>query len=304
MHSINKELWEKSHKPSTTVAMGMKLNNASAICWKKQVEQEEQITSRWLHQYDPDHKIRDFGLEALDRSLAREREKRDNYLDPSKNSELYTILYRQSLEDAKNRFRLGQQEGKQGKWKKSLETAKAQEQRIQRVPCPCSCRCACCRDPTEGMEEAAGMEDPCSHRKVHRNGVEGVGQNVLAPSFTNARSEKTDLPRAASLSCTVDHRPSQRDAPLACIAALPPLRRTKPYLEARSHYHSPQQRYPGVVPPTSSMEIGWRCEVGSIVSRSSRSDLFKPVRPNVMGPYRTPEDASHAAIFGYNLGPH
>lgn len=323
MHSINKDLWEKSHKPSSTVAMGMKPDNSSAICWCAQVQREQDINLRWLQQYDPDHRMRNFALEALCRTIDREKEKRTNYTDPEKNPELYTILYRQNLNDVKTRFRHSQQDGKQDPLKVTFSPKNESK------------TCTCMRTTPATMLN--GTQNPtfpspggnrnccccCSHRDgEEERAVQPVGTSlptssgcVLAPAAPFSRPQAIPISHGNA----PVRGPSRFDAPTIDeekeddkqnkkkdekIALLPPIRRTKPYLEARCTHHTPQERYPGVLPPTSSMTIGWHCAEDTNPLRSSRMDLYKPVRPNVMGPYRLPEDASHAAIFGYNLNPH
>lgn len=325
MHSINTDLWEKSHKPSSTVAMGMKPDSSSAICWCAQVQKEQEISLRWLQQYDPDHRKRNFALEALRRTIEREEEKRANYTDPEKNPELYTILYRQNLNDVKTRFRHSQQEGKQ----EPLKTIFPQKNENE------TCRCTTATPVPHGTQNSTLFppernrysccccrnRDAEEERAVQETGTSSTASAacVEAPTTSFSRAPHIPIPLgnapvlpirgsshfpAPTIEAEKDDEKQSKKKEDAKIARLPPIRRTKPYLEARCAHHTPQERYAGLVPPTSSMAIGWHCADDAVVIRSSRMDLYKPVRPNVMGPYRIPEDASHAAIFGYNLDPH
>lgn len=240
IYSINKELWEKSRKPTSTVAMGMKQNVASALCWKAQVDREQQTALAWEMKYDPEHKKDKFALAALDHTIDRERRRREDYSDPSRNPELYTILYRQNLDNATSRFKHQQKTSQGGQGEAS---------------------------DTSGGKEAGSNLGPVSS------------------AFASPSSYETTS-RAAATSA----------------ARLPPMFRTQSYLTARCDHYTPQERYGGArEPPTAAMVVGWTNK-DSLLTRSN-TDLYKPVRPNVMGPYRNPEDGDHALLFGYDLQP-
>lgn len=231
MHSINPELWKKSREPTSTVAMGMKQSLGSAICWAAQVEREQQTAKAWQMRYDPQNTQEAQALQALERTIEREKQSREDYSDPQKNPELYTILYRQNLDAATSRFK--HEKGREGDVATSSDTA----------------------------------------------GATSTGRGPVSAAFASPSTFETTSK--------------------ATVAYLPPVYRTKPYLEARCSQYTPQQRYPQYEPPTSAMVVGWHCK-NSLLARSN-ADLYKPVRPNVMGPYRNPEDADHGVLFGYDL---
>lgn len=226
--------------PAITVAMGLKQNTASALCWKEQVANEQKLREAWQRLYDPEDTADKRSRLALERTIERDRTSREDYSDPQRNPELYTILYRQNLDSATSRFRHHQKTAQDG-----------------------------------GAAAAGTQAEGSAQQQQPAHSSRGpVSSAFTAPSTGETTSR-------------------------AAVANLPPVYRTRPYLEARSRHYAPQERYPQHEPPTSSLVVGWHCK-DSLLARSN-VDLYKPVRPNVMGPYRNPEDADHAALFGYDL---
>lgn len=229
--SVNPDLWKRSHEPTMTTAMGIKPNSASAICWKAQVDREYTQQRIWQQLYDPENNTEKVALKAIENTIQRGKDRREAYSNPEKNPELYTILYRQSLDTATNRFQNKQRKGS-----------------VDGELSPSS------PGPTGGVK-----------------GTQHGGSKVGATE-------------------------------LSSVAHLPPVRRTQPYLEARYENYTPRERFSAHgKPPTTSLCVGWHCQ-DSMLTRSA-VELYMPVKPNVMGPYRMPEDAEHAALFGYDLDP-
>ncbi|KAH9600725.1 hypothetical protein LSM04_003058 [Trypanosoma melophagium] len=88
--SVNPELYEKSMKPSVTMAMGLKSSHVASSCWRAQVEAEQRIHANWSAKYDrSEEKTR---TDALQHTLEREAAKVEKYR--SGNDALYNILYK------------------------------------------------------------------------------------------------------------------------------------------------------------------------------------------------------------------
>ncbi|EAN81404.1 hypothetical protein C3747_197g54 [Trypanosoma cruzi] len=88
--SVNPQLYEKSMKPSVTIAMGFKTSHGASSCWQAQVEAEERIHSNWSKKYNKDEEKR--RVEALERTLEREADRIEVYRKD--NDALQTILFR------------------------------------------------------------------------------------------------------------------------------------------------------------------------------------------------------------------
>ncbi|KEG08726.1 hypothetical protein DQ04_06561010 [Trypanosoma grayi] len=93
--SVNPQLYEKSMKPSMTMAMGMKCSHVAASCWRAQVEAEQRIHSNWSAKYDRTEEMR--RVDALENTLQREIDKRETYR--AHNDALQTIVYRKDGAD-------------------------------------------------------------------------------------------------------------------------------------------------------------------------------------------------------------
>eukprot|EP00796_Vickermania_ingenoplastis_P000506 gene506-276_t len=240
---INKQMARTKHpaaKPelplTKTTAMGMKPDTISSLTWKMQVEREQTVSKAWQERYDPENRKDAFALAALERTIQRDKKRRDDYSNPEKNPELYTILYRQNLDNATSRFR--------------------HQQKVQ-----------------EGKSVLAADESGPSPEE--QTSSRGPASSAFASPATYETTSRD----------TVDH--------------LPPMVRTQSYLVARCNKYTPQERFPTPEPPTATMVVGWNCQ-DSTLARSN-VDLYKPVKPNVLGPYRNAEDADHALLFGYDL---
>lgn len=206
--------------------------------------QEQRVARAWQQKYDPDNTQDVIARQALDRTVEREKKKREEYCDPRRNPELYTILYRQNLDHATSRFRLQQKLNGEGD-----------------------------SFSEEAMLDAHSGEQQQQQLLLHESSRQAAAAaEQQQPSCSNAAGG---------------------------IAHLPPMHRTAPYLEARCSHYTPRERYTHPEPPTSSMVVGWNCKRSPLTA--SNTDLYKPVRPNVMGPYRNPEDADHALLFGYDM---
>ncbi|RNF16980.1 uncharacterized protein Tco025E_04991 [Trypanosoma conorhini] len=94
--SVNPQLYEKSMKPSMTVAMGFKSSLVASSCWRAQVDAEERIHSNWSKKYNR-HEERG-RVEALERTLEREAAKAEAYRKD--NDALQSILFRKDGENA------------------------------------------------------------------------------------------------------------------------------------------------------------------------------------------------------------
>ncbi|RNF06372.1 hypothetical protein TraAM80_03945 [Trypanosoma rangeli] len=87
--SVNPQLYEKSMKPSMTVAMGLKSSQGASSCWRAQVDAEQRIHSNWLKKYDQHEGQR--CAEVLERTLEREAAKIETY--HKDNDALQSILF-------------------------------------------------------------------------------------------------------------------------------------------------------------------------------------------------------------------
>ncbi|CBH11127.1 hypothetical protein, conserved [Trypanosoma brucei gambiense DAL972] len=94
--SVTPQLYEKSHKPSVTVGMGMKGSAASTACWRDQVDKEEQLHAIWAKRYDRRSNAR--LVESLKRTLQREKDSAEQYRKD--NDALNTILFSKDVSDA------------------------------------------------------------------------------------------------------------------------------------------------------------------------------------------------------------
>ncbi|KAG8348024.1 hypothetical protein TRVL_01144 [Trypanosoma vivax] len=94
--SVNPQLYEKSQKPSVTVAMGIKSGAVATACWRAQVETEQRIHARWAKQHDSGESARH--IRALTRVLEREQEHLNVY--QKDNEALRNILYKNEGADA------------------------------------------------------------------------------------------------------------------------------------------------------------------------------------------------------------
>lgn len=92
-YSIDPDLYKRSHTPSSTISMGMKPSQASALCWVDQVRREQTLADRWHQRYDPAGTQEAERTAALQRTLARTEARKEAYLGPTANPELHSILY-------------------------------------------------------------------------------------------------------------------------------------------------------------------------------------------------------------------
>lgn len=93
-YSINPELYARSHKPASTIAMGMKGSQASSQCWANQVQREEAIRASWAAKYDPADQQEAEALLALEKTQARDAARHAAYVSPETNPEIHAILYK------------------------------------------------------------------------------------------------------------------------------------------------------------------------------------------------------------------
>lgn len=92
MFSIDPELYQRSHTPAMTIAMGMKSSQASSLCWVDQVRREEALHDRWATTYDPSGSLQVASTTALHRTLARDEARREAYLSPQQNPQISLLL--------------------------------------------------------------------------------------------------------------------------------------------------------------------------------------------------------------------
>jgi hypothetical protein len=95
-YSINPELYARSHKPASTIAMGMKGSQASSLCWANQVQREKAIRESWAAKYDPEDKLETEALQALERTQERDAARHEAYISPANNPDIHALLYKKA----------------------------------------------------------------------------------------------------------------------------------------------------------------------------------------------------------------
>lgn len=278
-YSINPDLWQRSHQPTSTIAMGMKSSQASSLCWKDQVKKENALTASWRAIYDPEGTQEGERSAALQRTLARDAQRHAEYHDRARNPEMHAIL------KANGDLPQPPSPSSSSLASSALEGDKAPSDTI-------GSRCGA--NPCDsGMAHTAFDEKkkksvtfalPSSFSAA----AAGRPQNVMLFAASSGSGEGSAAAAALSDEGTIgngytfgqDHKkPSER------------------YLTARTAKYTVQQRYPSG-PMTSSQVVGWRVESAALAG----GETFKK-KPNAVlaGPYRTPEDDDHALLFGYDL---
>lgn len=251
VYSANPELFEKSQKPVSTIAMGMKSTFISTQSWKDQVRREDAIVDAWRAVYDPHGRVQQREYDALSPILARDKQRRAEYLSVTHNPDLHTFIYRRNVvrPAAEN------------------DCEALHEGTCTRAKWAQHCESACCdNNSTRGVSpheekpgvlhlRLAGLHNPsASDRKST------ITLPMLCTDKTNSHRREQNASSNGDGGGGARHASCLPYAQRTSRCTTPNYGRNsvQRYMRARCASKSVHARFPGG-PVTSSQVVGWKC---------------------------------------------